>query len=135
METGLIMGGLDYTEESTPFECRMGWAVDLNKASFQGRSALETLKNRPRRKLVSVVLHVDDGEFSGSRLLNGDVEVGMVPMVVPSPQLGGKMLGLASVAADMAVVGTKLAIADQPGIVAEIVTMPVYEADRKRVRS
>ncbi len=135
IETGLIMGGLDYTEESTPFECRMGWAVDFNKASFQGRSALEKLKAQPKTKVVSVVMSVNEGEFSGCRLLHGETDVGMIPMVVSSPQLGGKLLGLASVSADAAIVGSKLSIAGHPGVMAEIVRMPVYEADRNRVRS
>lgn len=135
METGLIMGGLDYTEESTPFECRMGWAIDFNKASFQGRAALEKLKDRSRTKVVSVVLSVDEGEFSGCRLLLGNKDVGMIPMLVPSPVLGGKLLGLATIDADAAGVGRQLAIAGHPNIVGEIVRMPIYEADRQRVRS
>ncbi len=135
LEAGLIMGGLDYGDDTTPFECRMGWAVDLDKGPFQGKSALQKLKHNERTKLVSVAFSRSDGDFSGCRLLHNGADAGVVPIVVPSPHLGGKLFGMATVTAPAAIVGTKLAIDQHPGVVAEIVKMPVYEADRIRVRS
>ncbi|MFC7765932.1 aminomethyltransferase family protein [Leucobacter soli] len=85
VEAGMVMGDLEYDAETTPFECRMGWSVDLDKKQFHGRDALVALKDRARRTVASIVV---DGEPEGldeAPLFDGDVEVGFITMAVPSP--------------------------------------------------
>lgn len=134
IETGLIMGGLDYSDDTTPWECRMGWAVDLDKRGFQGQAELRKSKASPRTKLVSVVFSAE-GNFDGCELSMGGSPVGTVPMVVPSPCLDGRLLGLATVKAELARPGTRFSLPGHDGVHAEIVEMPVYERERRKVRS
>lgn len=132
VEAGMIMGELEYDETSTPFECRMGWAVDLDKADFQGRAALLAHKDAVRTRVVSVTLDCDPDAADGARLLRDGADVGFVTMAVPSPALDGATLGLARVAAAAARIGTEL---DLPGGKAVVVRTPVHDPERNRVRS
>ena len=132
-EAGMIMGEIEYDETSSPFECRMGWAVDFDKGDFQGRAALLRLKDNVATRVVSVVTEASPEVAEGSSLSNGEGEVGFVTMAVPSPVVGGKTVALARVKASDAKVGTTLTLAD--GSVASVVRTPVYDADRVRVRS
>ena len=40
IEGGFIIGGIEYDATVSPYECGLGWAVDLEKREFQGREAL-----------------------------------------------------------------------------------------------
>lgn len=133
VEAGMIMGELEYDETSTPFECRMGWAVDLDKADFQGRSALLAHKDNVRTRVVSVVLDGAPDAAEGARLLHDGTDVGFVTMAVPSPLLDGATLGLARVTAGVARIGTELRLDGDRGAV--IVRTPVHDPERIRVRS
>ncbi|KAA1380584.1 aminomethyltransferase family protein [Aeromicrobium fastidiosum] len=133
VEAGMVMGEVEYDATSTPFECRMGWAVDFDKGDFQGREALLSLKDGVSARVVSVVVDADPDAADGARLVDAGEDVGWVTMAVPSPVLDGKTLGLARVAVGSAKIGTTLALAD--GAVATVVRTPVYDPDRDRVRS
>lgn len=135
IEAGLVVGGFDYTEDTTPFECGLGWAINLEKRPFQGQAALRDLKNKPRTQVVTLVFSSAQYELSGCRLLLDGVDVGGAPMVVVSPYMSGRQLGMATVKASAAAVGTRFEVANHPGISAEVVNMPVYESDRAKVRS
>lgn len=135
VEAGLIMGGLDFDDQTTPFECRMGWAVDLESGSFQGQSALKKLKSIPRTRVVAVVLSPSEGEFSGAKLTENGETVGTVSMAVPSPYLQGRILGMATIDIASAKVGTILELSGAKGATAEIVKMPVYDPKRIRAHS
>ena len=127
------MGELEYDETLTPWECRMGWAVDLGKEEFQGKSALARAKNSPSVDVVSVVLS-GDGEYDGAPLAADGERVGHVTMAVPSPHLGGRFLGLARVGVKHAAPGLVLDVGVDGDRTATIVPMPVYDPERTRVR-
>ncbi len=56
LEKGYRAWGTDMTTEHNPYEAGVGFAVRMNKGDFVGRSALETLAERPaQRKLVPLV--------------------------------------------------------------------------------
>ena len=134
IEAGMIMGELEYDETMTPWECRMGWAVDLGKDEFQGKAALARTRDRPTVDVVSVVFS-DDGEYDGAALsVDGD-RVGHVTMAVPSPHLGGTVLGLARIGVEHTAPGSVLEVGVDGTATATIVPMPVYDPDRTRVRS
>jgi aminomethyltransferase len=135
IEAGLIMGGLEFDEQTSPYECRLGWAVDLDKPDFQGKAALARLKGSPSTRVVTVVIDGPEQDYSFSTLRSESRDVGAVTIAVPSFYLGGRILGLAKVQVDHAVVGTVLEIGDQGMASAEIVKMPVYDPERVRVRS
>lgn len=134
VEAGMIMGELEYDETTTPFECRMGWAVDLDKADFQGRGALLAHKDDVRSWVVSVILDCDPDVADGARLLHDGADVGFVTMAVPSPALDGATLGLARIAAAAAKIDTELLVGGEAGT-AVVVRTPVHDPERLRVRS
>ena len=46
VEAGMIMGdGLEYDRSVSPWECGLGWAVDLDKGDFRGRDAVLRLRD------------------------------------------------------------------------------------------
>ena len=134
IESGMIMADLEYDGAMTPYECRMGWAVDLQKKYFRGKKALLDAKDSPSVTVVSVVLS-SDGEYDGATLWVNGEEVGLVTMAVPSPYLDGQFLGLARVNTSHANVGSVLEIGVVETATATIVKTPVYDADRIRVKS
>jgi aminomethyltransferase len=136
VEGGMIMGGLEYDDTITPFECRMGWAVDFGKGPFQGRTSLLAKKDTARDRVVSVTLGPGEVHADGAALMSGNTQVGYVTMAVTSPYLG-RVLGLARIRKDFSSTGTRLRAALDGGreIQAEIVATPVYDPERTRVRS
>ena len=134
IESGMIMAEFEYDESMTPYECRMGWAVDLDKPNFQGKQALLSAIDDEHLTVVSIVMS-DDGEYDGASLLTDGAKVGFVTMAIPSPHLGGQILGLARVDRDYSSVGTEFDLDTEPAAQAKIVPMPVYDPERTRVRS
>lgn len=135
VEAGMMMGELEYDNTVTPYDCRLGWAVDLDKADFQGRAALITAKESSARTVVSIVLS-GEGDFEGAPLMHDGNNVGHITMALPSPFLNGKFLGLCRLQRCAAKIGTVLALGgDHVGVTAEVVRTPVYDPERKRVRS
>ncbi len=131
IEAGLIMGGLEYDEQSTPWECRMGWAVDLSKPDFQGKAALIASKANPARTVVSLAFPEGSERLDGAELTVAGRAVGQISMAVPSPALQGQMLALARIAPDFAATGSTVSAA---GVAGTVVGMPVHDPERRRTR-
>jgi aminomethyltransferase len=137
VEAGMVMGdGLEYDATVSPWECGLGWAVDLDKGDFQGRAALLELRDRRPDRLASVVLEDGADSATGAPLTVGGEAAGHVTMAVASPHLGGRTLGLARIRGDLAQPGTTV-IASVEGreVPGEVVATPVYDPQRRRVRS
>ena len=133
IEAGMIMGELEYDETMTPWECRMGWAVDLGKETFQGKSALARTRDNPSVDVVSVVFS-GEGEYDGVPLTVDGEQVGHVTMAIPSPHLGGRFLGLARVGVKHTAPGSVLDVGVGGDRTATIMQMPLYDPERTRVR-
>lgn len=137
IEAGMVMGEVEYDHTVTPFECRMGWAVDFDKGDFLGRESLLLKKDNAEGTVVTVRIEGDADGLDGAPLAAGDKPVGFVTMAVPSPALNGATLGMARVHRDAADVGTALRLTTEAGQSrsAEVVATPVYDPERLRVRS
>jgi aminomethyltransferase len=110
--------------------------VDLEKGDFRGRDAVLGLKDARHDRLVSVVLEGGEDAATGAPLSVAGDEVGKITMAVASPYLGGRTLGLAKVHRDFASPGTAVsARVDGADLSGELVATPVYDPERKRVRS
>ena len=136
IEGGFIIGGIEYDETVSPYECGLGWAVKLDKGDFQGRAGLEHDRQASAIRLTSVVLDSGGDAATGAVIRADGREVGMVTQAISSPFLGGKTLGLAKIRKDLAVPGT--AISAEVGghkVAGEVVRHPAYEPERKKVRS
>ena len=136
VEAGMIMGELEYDHTLSPFECRMGWAVDFDKGPFQGRDALWARKDVDPGRVVTLRLDGSPDDLDGAELLLDAGSVGRITMAVPSPALGGATVALARVHRDASPPGTQLTVSASSGErAAEVVRTPVYDPDRHRVRS
>jgi aminomethyltransferase len=135
IEGGFIIGGVEYDPTVSPYECGLGWSVDLDKGDFQGKERLARDREATHLRLTSVVLESGGDEASGASLWAGDEEIGFVTQSVVSPYLGGKTLGLAKVAAGLNRPSQNVVaqVGDQqvPG---EVVSHPVYDPERKRAK-
>jgi len=137
IEAGMVMGEVEYDHTVTPFECRMGWAVDFDKGDFLGREALLAKKESAENRVVTVRIDGDADGLDGAMLLLDAREVGYVTMAVPSPALDGATLGMARVHRDAAPVDTRMTARDGSGGLrsVQVLATPVYDPERLRVRS
>jgi aminomethyltransferase len=135
IEGGFIIGGIEYDSTVSPYECGLGWSVDLAKGEFQGKAALARDEESTQLRLTSVVLDGGGDEASGAPLWVGDEEVGLVTQSVVSPHLGGATLGLAKIRKDLNTPGQKVvAQVGDAQVAGEIVAHPVYDPKRTRAK-
>src|SRR5438132_2040820 len=106
IEGGFIIGGIEYDPTVSPYECGLGWSVELDKGEFPGREALRRAKEETTLRLTSVVLASGGDSASGAPLLVDGVEVGVVTQAVESPYLEDRTLRLAKIRADPREPGT-----------------------------
>jgi len=135
IEGGFIIGGVEYDPTVSPYECGLGWAVDLDKPEFQGRHALRAGDDASVLRLTSVVLEAGGAEATGAELSCDGSAVGFITQAVVSPYLDGKTLGLAKVERRWADPGTTIEarIAGET-VSGQIVRHPVYDPERRRVK-
>ena len=135
LEAGMVMGEFEYDQDTSPWESALGWAVDLDKGDFRGRDAVIPLREVRPGRIVSVVLDRGEDDATGAALKRDGQTVGRITMSMPSPYLG-KTLGFARLDPKQAPAGTAVvAVVDGDEIPGEVVSTPVYDPDRKRVRS
>jgi aminomethyltransferase len=136
IEGGFIIGGVEYDENVSPYECGLGWSVALDKEQFRGRDALAADRETARRRLISIRLEAGGAGASGAKLMSTDGEpAGLVTQAVESPFLSGATLGLGRVDRAYAAVGTELhAEVEGALITGTVVSHPVYEAERRRAK-
>lgn len=136
IEGGFIIGGVEYDPTVSPYECGLGWAVDLAKPEFQGRDALHRVEAASSLRLASVALEAGGAEASGAELTIDGSAAGFITQAVISPYLEGKTLGLAKVDKRWAKPGTAVdAQVAGETVVGQIVRHPAYDPDRTRVKS
>jgi aminomethyltransferase len=135
IEGGFIIGGIEYDETVSPYECGLGWSVDLDKGEFQGREGLRRDRDATTLRLTSVVLESGGEAASGAPLAVDGVEVGRITQAIESPYLGGRTLGLAKIRKDRREPGTKVtALVEGDRVPGEVVRHPVYDPERKRAK-
>jgi aminomethyltransferase len=136
LEAGMVMGEFEYDETTSPWEAALGWAVDLEKGDFRGRDAVIRLRDERPGRIISVVLEGGEDAATGAELRSEGEAIGKVTMSMPSPYLNGKTLGFARVDKAVAQPGTRVvAVVEDEEIPGELVAFPVYDPERKRVKS
>ncbi|HET7378530.1 MAG TPA: aminomethyltransferase family protein, partial [Gaiellales bacterium] len=68
IEGGFIIGGVEYDPTVSPFECGLGWSVDLTKEHVPARAALLHDRDSTRLRLASVVLESGGADATGATL-------------------------------------------------------------------
>jgi glycine cleavage system T protein len=135
IEGGFIIGGVEYDPTVSPYECGLGWSVELTKPDFQGKEALARDKDATSLRLTSVVLEDGGDEASGAPISVDGEEVGLVTQAIVSPYLGGKTLGLAKIRKDLNTPGQRVeARVGSEQVGGEVVSHPVYDPERRRAK-
>jgi aminomethyltransferase len=110
-EANLPLYGQELSEDITPVEAGMPFAVKVNKDSdFIGKDVLKKqMENGPERKLAGIEM-IDKGiPRTGYDILDGDRKIGFVTSGTQSPTLG-KNIGLVLVEAAYAEPGYELTV-------------------------
>jgi glycine cleavage system T protein (aminomethyltransferase) len=135
IEGGFIIGGIEYDPTVSPYECGLGWSVELDKGDFQGREALARDKDATNLRLTSVVLEGGGDEASGGVIAVDGEEVGLVTQAVVSPYLGGRTLGLARIRKNLNQPGQNIDVqVGEETVRGEVVEHPVYDKQRTRAK-
>jgi len=136
IEGGFIIGGIEYDETVSPYECALDWAIEYDKGDFQGKAALLRDKDMSPMRLTSVVLESGGDAATGAAIFVDRAKVGHVTQAIVSPYLGGKTLGLAKLRKDLVDPGTHITtVVGGDVVTGEVVRHHVYDPERKRVRS
>jgi len=110
LEARLPLYGNELTEETTPFEAGLGFAVKLQKGEFTGRAALLAQRERGvARKLVGFEMVERGIPRKGYPIFTGDRCLGEVTSGSFSPTLE-RDIGLGYVASEFAAPGTDLEV-------------------------
>jgi aminomethyltransferase len=107
IESGLMAYGAEATEENTPWEVDMGWAVSRKKGDFRGKQAVFELEGKEKVMFTGIVADHDDVVEHGAELsIDGEI-VGHVTTPAYSRRLG-KSLALVHLIPSAATEGTTL---------------------------
>ena len=129
LEAGMPLYGHELTEEITPVQAGLTWALKLNKPAFIGKEALATQVERddyPR--IVGFIMEGRAPAREGYKVFLGDREVGEVRSGSLGPSVGNKNIGTALVTKDAATVGTALTVEIRGARhAASVVALPFYK--------
>ncbi len=111
LEARMPLYGNELSDEINPLEAGLGWAVDLNKGDFVGRTPIAAMKeSSPPRRTVGFKLDQRSGSArTGYEVRVDGRAVGSVTSGAMSPTLG-ENIGLALVEREVAGVGKPLQI-------------------------
>ncbi len=89
LEMKLALYGNDIDQKTNPYEAGLGWIVKLDAGPFVGSDALARIKkDRPTRRLVSLVLEGKAFPRPGYKIFEGTEEIGAVTSGTISPSMG-----------------------------------------------
>jgi aminomethyltransferase len=109
LEAGMPLYGHELSEEITPVQAGLSWAVKLAKPAFPGRAALEAqLAAGDYDRIVGLILDGKVPARSGYPVYAGENRVGEVRSGSTAPSVGNKNIATALVAADAAAFGARL---------------------------
>jgi aminomethyltransferase len=132
LEAGMPLYGHELSEEITPVQAGLSWAVKLAKPAFTGRAALETqLAAGDYDRIAGLILGGKVPARSGYPVFAGARRVGEVRSGSTAPSVGNKNVATALVAADAAAPGTQLEVeirgTRHP---ASVVPLPFYKRSK-----
>jgi aminomethyltransferase len=111
LEAGMPLYGHELTEEITPLQAGIGWAVKFGKPSFTGKAALEAQTaagDYPR--IAGIVLDGRIPARAGYRVLRDGGVVGEIRSGSIAPSVGNKSIATALLDAPSATAGTRLGV-------------------------
>ncbi len=132
LEASYLLYGNDMDESANPIEAGISWAVKFNKGDFVGREALLKVKEeKPKRKLVGMILEGRNIARHGYKIFKEGEEVGFITSGGYSPTLE-KSIALGYVNKPYNKRETELEIQIRNKMVkAEVVKLPFYRGSVK----
>ncbi len=138
IEAGLAAGGAEFTADVDAYEAGLGFAIDLNKADFIGKAALERNSQSPRRALKGMLLDCDDVPLHGAHVYCDERPVGVVTSATRSPSLE-RAIAMVRLSVEHAVNGTVLSIGQMDGhmkrLSGTVCDVPFIDPRRERARA
>jgi aminomethyltransferase len=114
IEAGILSYGADFDAETNPYECGLGWQVDLTKEAFIGKAALAKIKEEGvTHKLCGVLMGGEPitwyiADFY--HVFHDGQLVGYITSAWHSPTQGSN-IGFAFLPVDLTKIGTELEVA------------------------
>ncbi len=132
IEGGILGNTTDMDINMSPFEAGLSFVVDLDKEDFVGRKAL---LNKNKNVLLHGLTCKTATPSSGSKILDGNEEVGYITAGVPSPTLG-LGIGYARFLKSKEWPGKQLKLSLPNGEFhsAEIVDLPFFDKEKKIIK-
>ncbi|HEX2840035.1 aminomethyltransferase family protein [Hyphomicrobium sp.] len=133
VEAGLLFFPCEMPmQNTTPWEVRADWTVDLDKADFRGKDALSKRRGKERSFVTGLEINSETAVSPGSPLFSDGKKVGVITTAAFSRHLM-KSLALAQVEPNFTALGTPLVVQDNGNeIEATVVRMPFYDPLRLR---
>lgn len=127
LEAAMPLYGHELTEETTPFDAGLGFAVQLKNRSFPGRDALVEAKANPRRERIGLELEGRRVARETFKILRDGAEIGEVSSGTFSPTLQ-KPIAMGFVQPRSVTVGDAIEV-DVRGraVPATVVELPFYK--------
>lgn len=131
LEMKMALYGNDIDQTTNPIEAGLGWIVKLDKGEFIGSEAIAKVKaDKPKRKLVCLVLEGKAFPRQGYEIYDGDEKVGQVTSGTVSPSLG-QPIAIGYVVKRLAKSGNRVEIEIRGRrFPAEVVKPPFYKKDK-----
>src|SRR6266536_5793630 len=131
LEAGLRLYGSDMDEGTNPYEAGLGWTVKLGKGEFVGRKALRVVKAAgPDRMIAGLRCAERVIPRHGAPVSREGDPIGEVTSGTHSFFLGAG-IGMASLAAGRAPVGTRVEVGGRGPGGAQVVKLPFYRGSVK----
>jgi aminomethyltransferase len=133
VEGGLLFFPFDMPRaDTTPWEVKADWTVDLSKPEFVGKAALAASKGKERTVITGLEVWHSAAIAPGAKVKIGGREIGVVTSTVYSQHLM-KSLAMAQIDKSYTALGTALEIdEDGKSYSATVVRMPFYDPMRLR---
>lgn len=133
VEGSLLFFPFDMTHgDTTPWEVKAGWTIDLSKPDFIGKAALVASQGEERSVITGLEVWSPDAVTPLAKVLVGGKQVGTVTSTVYSQHLM-KSLAMAQIEKPYTALGTAVEIADGDKVLkATVVQMPFYDPMRLR---
>jgi aminomethyltransferase len=117
--------------DTTPWEVKADWTVDLSKPDFIGKKALEKKKGKERSLVTGLEVDHTKAIEPGAKITANGKEVGVVTSTTYSQHLM-KSLAMAQIDPAYTKFGTELVVHDKGDWPATVVKMPFYDPLRLR---
>ena len=132
LEAGMPLYGHELTEEITPIQAGLSWAVKLSKPDFTGKAALEAQKNAgDYARIAGIVMDGRAPAREGYHVFLGDRRVGEIRSGSVAPSVQNKSVATALLEKEAAEPGTAVVVHIRgTAYGATVVPLPFYKRSR-----